>query len=446
MNRTFRKRFIYFYLTYIFFVPVYYIYFLDIQDIEIGKSLAKSGGMHLNIFGGLTLTTIFTLLLTINLFSGKNSIKIQKLKEFKYLKYILYYLVAILAIDLFQYFYYNSDLLLVLKKPIPYINFPILLLNFFVLFDRNDVKKLYNYLIKVFIILFVLFTIFKAIPYFSNLSGINLKYRLEWFWYHSSNGTAAILAIIMIYFIYHYKFRSHQYINFWLILVSLTTIFIIFTFTRTIFFALLFSFILYLFIENRFKNFFIVSMIILLGIAFVDYTQVLNVFLRGQTDVFNINTAKGSTLAHRINTYFLPSIGYSFNNFTNLFLGSSYRGFNQFLYNLTGVNRANHNTFIQHLTTFGIISVLFYFLFWIRILWYSFKKLLLQKKFKNRNAVMATFFVILVYFIGLNFLNINTRPFENTMAITLFIHLKLLSNYHSTHEKNNFHNRRIKLS
>lgn len=426
------KYLIYFYFIYTFFMPVFIIYFGIVKNPELAHDVALYGGFRFPVFGNITFNTVLFSLLLINIFIGKRK-KIDILIKRKYIKILYFYIFSIVVITILQYIFFNIDFILVLKKPIPYLLMPILLLNLLHFFDYKDIKKLFNFLINSLIFLLIFFVFFRVIPYILSFSGINVNYRLQGFLYHSMNGTASILSIILILFLYKYTIASS--INKKLFFVSTAAIvllLIVFTFTRTIFFALVVDLLLYLMLNKKMENKFIIILLLLSLLFFIDTEKLEMIFLRGQSFkvITDIYSGRQSTFAGRINSYWLPTINFALSGPESLLLGSKFRGFNDLLFYLIGKNQANHNVFIQHLATYGIVPTILYFLFWFNILKDIFSALIKDKQIEFRKTLMAIFFILVTYFISFNFMNIGTPLFENTIVIILFIYFKLQRNFH----------------
>ncbi len=428
MNK-FNRRIVYFYLLYTFFIPVYIMYLGNIKDYDLAHDLALYGGYRFSFLGGFTISTFLFMVLVLNIILSKRKIKLSQLKEYRYLKIMVLYSVLLIIINLFQSLFYGIDILLLIKKPLKLLLFPVLLFNFFYFFADKDKKKLLKFLYYCLSILVIMFLIFKVIPYLSTLSGFNVNKRLSGFVYHGQNGSAAILSLILILYLYKYSsFKlPHNKIKYFVISIFILTL-IVFTFTRAVLFALALTLILYLILSKKLESKLIIVIFLLIIVGIFGYNQVQTIFLRGESVkiLSDFSSAKESTLANRINVYWLPTIYYTFTNPSNLLLGSEFRGFNDYLYNITGVYRANHNIFIQLLALYGIIPTIIFFLFWIKILWDIFNKLLIFNKINNRKLIMSLGFIVFIYFTCFNFMNITTPLFENTMAIVLFVLFKTL--------------------
>ncbi len=162
-------------------------------------------------------------------------------------------------------------------------------------------------------------------------------------------------------------------------------------------------------------------------IVIVFFDPISDLALRGEKDIFiEIGRGDQNNLAGRIHTYWLPSIYYITDSMENFLLGSRFRGFNQFLYYISGVPKASHNIFVTHLACFGGIVTILWAVIWYQILVKTYlflRRIRSSKVFKTRelDLLKTVFFSLMLYFLSSNLANINDDLFMCVIAILVFI-------------------------
>ena len=398
--------------------PIYVMYILEIENPN--HYVIKVA----NFFPFRKIIELLLLILSIINITKKskafpNGKYLNELSNFSYK--ILFALAMLTFVQMIFYGDYSGKFIKFLS------NSSLFTLTINMIFYFQTIKQqniIIDFIFYIMSILFVLFFVNGAIPYFTSLNGINFENRLSGFLYFSSNGTACFLLLYSLILRLKsgkskssfYKFMSN--VNFILAIIC-----IFFTFTKTVFLILiLLSLLKYLYFSNKLSNKVLFISTCLLVIFF--YSQDIIYYLsRGSEtqELFNLD-ADNDTLGYRMLLVWLPSIVELFNKPIYLLFGSQFNSFQLFLSNLTGLEDAPHNFIINYLVTYGFFSVILVVGFWIKVLKQSYKNI---KHSVNELNSMICFFIILSYFISMNLMSSNSLIFYSFICPIILYSISL---------------------
>lgn len=412
------RYFVLYALICISFEPLYITYFMELENAN--NYLIDILGVPFRKIIELQLLFLSLIYLT------------KKSKGFpngKYLKHLLNFtykiLFALVMLTFVQMIFYG-DYLNKFLKFLSNSSFFTLLINT-IYFHQNSKQpnKIIDFVFYIMSILFVLFFINAAIPYFTSLNTISFTNRLEGFLYYSSNGTAYFLLLFSLILMFKKENKKFLFYEFmYNVIIFLVIICIFYTFTKTIYLTLfLLAALKYLVFSKKLSNkaFFIFAGFFIILFYFQDIIYYLS---RGSDtqQLFDLNDDDDS-FAFRVLLLWTPSIVEIFSKSSYLFFGSEFDSFQLFLSNLTGLQDAPHNFILNYLVNYGIFSVILVLVFWIKILKQSYKNI---KHSLNTGNSMICFFIILSYFISMNLMSTNSLIFYSfiTPIIVYTISLK----------------------
>tara|TARA_B110000902_G_C14294871_1_gene582898 strand:+ start:2099 stop:3424 length:1326 start_codon:yes stop_codon:yes gene_type:complete len=412
------KLFIYWFFLINCLEPVVISYFLNIPKPSL--FIFYLGGVpfkSINQFGIILMTVLYPLA---NSFEKKITI----LNSFANSKRSLYmFIIGILIITLIKTLIYGD--LSILLNLTTLLIFPTTLLNILYFFPtKKSAKKLFNFFFYSTLILFFLFVYFSVIPYFQKVNSIDFENRLRNYLYFGSNGTAAFLGIFLFMFLLKIK-HIHSYFKktLYYLIIFLLLISLLFTFTRTIFISLFLILLIDFFIfQNKKMNviYFLAFSIVMFSFFGV---EILNVLTRGDDSntLIDLNTEGEDTFSFRIYKLWIPSIIEIFNNFIYILLGVEDRGFNEFLYRITGLRYANHNASLLYLVSSGVVSVILFLKFWFRLFKDFSKEIFSNSNVVNKRDIKLCFYSLLVFFISINFMS--------TYHVLFVLQVSIIINY-----------------
>ena len=399
-------------VCYIFKIPNPHTYLFRLGNIPLKK---------INEIGLIIMTLAIPLY---NRFNFKNYIPINFHKSLSFLKL---YIISLLLFASLQVIIFNN-IIAPYVKMIDYLVFPFLIISIFYFFlNRNDITLLYNYSYYIMFILFILFVLEMGIPYYLSSIGLDYSNRLGGYLYFSSNGTAAFLGIFLLSTLVKMRSNSNiiSQLGFIIILI-LVGLNLMFTYTKAIFFAMILIFIIDIFIKKNItvSNFLI---LVLSSLFLLTYgTQLLEIATRGSgSEIFSIHPDSSDTLSFRIYRLWMPTIKYIFSNKIQIFVGTEFRGFNEFLEYVTGLTYANHNILIQHFSLWGGIITLILILFWVYLIKGYYSVITSITNIAYKDVVKYCFYAIFLFFISINTMSTYHITFKIQIAIIIVYSIRV---------------------
>jgi hypothetical protein len=151
--------------------------------------------------------------------------------------------------------------------------------------------------------------------------------------------------------------------------------------------------------------------------------EILNILTRGDDSntLINLNTEGEDTFSFRIYKLWLPSINVIFNNFIYILFGVEDKGFNEFLYRITGLRYAHHNAILLYLVSSGVVSVILFLKFWVSLFKNFLKEIFSNSNVVNKRDIKLCFYSLIVFFISINFMS--------TYNVIFVLQISIIINY-----------------
>jgi hypothetical protein len=425
------KLFVYWFILVIIIEPVIVAYILNIPDPQ--TFIFRLGEVPFRIINELALIILTIVYPVRNSFNWNGNVP----KYFKGSIFYMHKFVWILLLGAFVQAFYFLDFINPFIKSIGYMILPLFIVNLLYFFPtRKQTKQIYYFSFFSMLVIFVLFIYYRVLPYFQTFGGINYDNRLEGYLDFGANGTAAFLGMFF-FMVINIVTRSKLLFvkSLYLVVSFIILVCLIFTFTKAIFLALLLAFLFNIVVEGKIRMGTFLILIISAWFLFSFSAEVIDIVTRGDgSDVYVVREGSSDSFSYRIYRLWIPTVVYVFSDYVYFFIGTEFSGFNEFLENITGLNHANHNVFIEHIAMWGLVITLLLTLFWYYIFRGFYKSIINMPNIANRRELKLCASSVIVFFISINSMATFQTVFLIQIAIIIRYSLSVASKSYENNE------------